>query len=78
MTTDAGTDISMPVTVADADGSTPDPAPAPSQDTPGSAGSLSSNPIMGLILGLAAALGLGGLIALLFPNQIDSALANFF
>ncbi|WP_394280464.1 bifunctional metallophosphatase/5'-nucleotidase [Corynebacterium sp.] len=78
VTTDAGTDISMPVTVADADGSTPDPAPAPSQDTPGSAGSLSSNPIMGLILGLAAALGLGGLIALLFPNQIDSALANFF
>ncbi len=66
--TDAGTDISMPVQVAEAAAVAPDPAH--------SAPALSASPVVGAMLSLAAILGLGGLIAVLFPNQIDAALTN--
>ncbi|WP_257202205.1 bifunctional metallophosphatase/5'-nucleotidase [Corynebacterium cystitidis] len=66
--TDAGTDISMPVQVAEAAAVAPDPVH--------SAPALSASPVVGAMLSLAAILGLGGLIAVLFPNQIDAALTN--
>lgn len=80
ITTDAGTDISMPVTVnagtetPAAPGETP-VTPGGSDQAPGSTvNGSSTSPVVAFILAVAAALGLGSLLSLIFPHQVDSIL----
>lgn len=81
VTTDAGTDISVPVTVTpapqqpDAPAPQEPEAPAPQQpDTPAPTDSSSVAPLPLLTI-ITAIIGvLGGIIALMFPTQIDALL----
>ncbi|AWB83763.1 bifunctional metallophosphatase/5'-nucleotidase [Corynebacterium liangguodongii] len=74
VTTDAGTDVSLPLTVAPAKATTPTPAPKPSSDgsSDGSSGAFTGGSSTGLITGVIAtiaavvaaiALGVGGILA---------------
>lgn len=66
ITTDAGTDVTVPVDVA--------PAPAPETATPSFVADLVGKLGWILPLGLAALVGMASLIALLFPFEVDRVL----
>lgn len=62
VTTDAGTDVWVPVTV---------------EGTPAQPSVSSANPLQAVLLAVAGLIGLGGLLALVFPHQVDALLGKF-